>query len=89
MEKPGPPPPRRPNTHSTFAIKDAKIQAVSLGTLRIGKDGMNLTGVIPKVTCPTTLTETEEDPDPGTPDPTLILNAVAMTAAKQVRFNLN
>ena len=43
---------------------------------------MNLTGVIPKVTCPTTLTETEEDPDPGIPDPTLVLNAVAMTAAK-------
>ena len=49
---------------------------------------MNLTGVIPIGKSPPILPETEEDPDLGTPDPTLINDVAAITVA-QVRFNLN
>ena len=67
--------------------------AVGLGTPRgggtiVGQDEMNLTGltgVIPIGTNPPMdTTRTEEDPYPGlgTPDPTLVIDAAAMTAAQ-------
>ena len=67
---------------------NTKIPAVDLGILReggkIGQDGMNLTGVITIGTnSPIILTEAEEDPDPGTPDPTLVNVAAAMTAVQK------
>ena len=67
---------------------NSKTLAVGLGNLRkggklIGQEGMNLTGVIPIGTNPPIiLTKTEEDPDWGTPDPALVNDAAAMTAAQ-------
>ena len=50
------------------------------GTI-VGQVRMNLTGAIPIGTNPPMdTTRTENDPDPGTPDPTLISDAAAMTA---------
>ena len=43
---------------------------------------MNLEGVIPIGTSSPILTETEEDPDPGTPDPALVNDAATITVAQ-------